>query len=62
MINDNPVTYLVLALLLLGAIFYVLNAYINSKPKDFDPNKYVVVSSLKTNLDWGEANKKRRFF
>lgn len=59
---DNPATYIVLLCALVGFLIYVLDAYIKTKPSDYDPcKKYFVVESMRTELDWGKVNRKRRF-
>lgn len=62
MVNDNPISWLILVVAALFCAAYLFKAYLNTKPKDFDPcREFVVVESMKTNLDWGKANAKRRF-
>lgn len=59
---DNPASYIVLLCVLIGFLVYVLDAYLKTKPDDYDPcKKYFVVESMRTELDWGKVNRKRRF-
>ena len=61
MMTDNPVTWLLLVIAAIGFALYLFKAYLDTKPKDFDPCREYVVKSMRTELDWGKANAKRRF-
>ena len=60
-VNDNPVSWLVLLVIAVFAMAYLFKAWYNSKPKSYWTSKdnFGCVSSMKTNLDWGNTKKKR---
>lgn len=62
MINDNPLTWVVLAVLMVLFLRYLFKAWLATKPADFwNKRDLGCVSSAKINLDWSD-NKKKRFF
>lgn len=60
-VNDNPASWLVLLIIAVFAMVYLFRAWYNSKPKSYWTSKdnFGCVSSMKTNLDWGNTKKKR---
>lgn len=63
MINDNPVSWFVLLMIAVVIGVYLFKAWYNTKPKSYwtSRDNFGCVSSMKTNLDWGNA-KKRKYF
>ena len=63
MIDDNPVSWLILLVVAIYFARYLFKAWYNSKPKSYwtKRDNFGCVSSVKQNLNWGE-NKKRGLF
>lgn len=60
MINDNPATYLILAVILVVAILAVLNSYATEHPQ---PKDYGIVQTTSyPKRTWEDPTKKRRFY
>lgn len=60
MINDNPVTYLILAVILVVVIFAVLNSYATEHPQ---PKDYGIIQTTRyPKRTWEDPAKKRRFY
>lgn len=51
MINDNPITYLVLTVLIACAVVHVLKLYIKDHPSR---NEHATVKNFGYNTNWGE--------
>ena len=63
MINDNPVSWLILLVVAICIGVALFKAWHNSKPRNYWTRRdnFGCVSSMKRNLDWGN-NKKRSLF
>jgi hypothetical protein len=61
MVNDNPVSWFVLLIIAVAIGVYLFKAWYNTKPKNYwkSHDNFGCVSSMKTNLDWGNTKKKR---
>lgn len=64
MIDDNPISWLILLVIAICVAVYLFKAWYNSKPKSYWTSRsdFGCVSSVKQNLDWGNSNKKRSLF
>ena len=60
MINDNPATYLVLAVILVVVIFAILNSYAKEHPQ---PKDYGIIQTTRyPKRTWEAPAEKRRFY
>lgn len=60
MINDNPITYLILAVILIVVILVVLNAYATEHPQ---PKDYGIIQTTRyPSRSWEASAKKRKFY
>ena len=64
MVDDNPVSWLVLLVLAICVAVYIFKEWYNSKPKSYwtSRDNFGCVSSVKQNVDWGSNSKRKRFF
>ena len=64
MVDDNPVSWLVLLIIAVCVAVYLFKAWYNSKPKSYwtSRDNFGCVSSAKQNVNWGSNSKRKRFF
>lgn len=64
MVDDNPVSWLVLLIIAVCVAGYLFKAWYNSKPKSYwtSRDNFGCVSSMKQNVNWESDSKKKRFF
>lgn len=60
-VNDNLMSWFAIVIIAIVAIVHLFKVWYNSKPKNYWASKdnFGCVSSMKTNLDWGNTKKKR---